>query len=239
MKVLIIPDVHARRFWKKAVDEHMNEVDKVVFLGDYCDPYQDEGIEYSWEDTLSNFEEILQFKKDNPDKVVLLLGNHDEHYRSNYYSKIAMSTRYDKAHSQKIAELLNGDNRSLFKICHTEEIGGKKVVFSHAGITKFWLDKCKMTFDEELINSLEDSIEGLKDLGVIGFYRTWVGEKTGSILWCDVREFVTNEGLGDEYFQVFGHTRLGKGKSIIDKNYACIDSQEAFIMDEDGIKIIN
>ena len=29
MKLLIIPDVHGRTFWKDAVDKHDNECDKV------------------------------------------------------------------------------------------------------------------------------------------------------------------------------------------------------------------
>lgn len=33
--ILIIPDVHGRTFWKYAIDKY----DKVIFLGDYLDPY--------------------------------------------------------------------------------------------------------------------------------------------------------------------------------------------------------
>lgn len=73
-KVLIIPDVHGRPFWRKA-KEKINSVDKVVFLGDYLDPYGYEGI--TRENAIEEFKEIIQFKVDNPDKVILLLGNHD------------------------------------------------------------------------------------------------------------------------------------------------------------------
>ena len=37
-KILIIPDVHGRSFWKKAVET--GDYEKVVFLGDYADPYE-------------------------------------------------------------------------------------------------------------------------------------------------------------------------------------------------------
>ena len=40
--ILIIPDVHGRLFWKKAVET--GDYEKVVFLGDYVDPYELEGI---------------------------------------------------------------------------------------------------------------------------------------------------------------------------------------------------
>ena len=55
--------------------EMIDEVDQVVFLGDYLDPYSREGI--TFEDALIEFEEILDFKKAYPDKVVLLVGNHE------------------------------------------------------------------------------------------------------------------------------------------------------------------
>ena len=41
-KILIIPDVHGRRFWRDAIES--DDYDKVIFLGDYLDPYPDEGI---------------------------------------------------------------------------------------------------------------------------------------------------------------------------------------------------
>lgn len=42
VKYLIIPDVHGRTFWKKSVYDYLEnhpEV-KIIFLGDYLDPYQ-------------------------------------------------------------------------------------------------------------------------------------------------------------------------------------------------------
>lgn len=72
-KILIVPDVHGRTFWKKA-KELINEVDTVVFLGDYMDPYPEEGITY--EEAINNFKEIIEFAKTYKDKVILLKGNH-------------------------------------------------------------------------------------------------------------------------------------------------------------------
>ena len=74
MECLVVPDVHGRAFWKDAKNAITN-VDKVIFLGDYLDPYRHEGI--TFEDAVMEFEDILAFKEDYPDKVVLLLGNHE------------------------------------------------------------------------------------------------------------------------------------------------------------------
>ena len=40
-KLIIIPDVHGRSFWRDAVKR--NPGAEFIFLGDYLDPYPDEG----------------------------------------------------------------------------------------------------------------------------------------------------------------------------------------------------
>ena len=235
MKILVIPDIHSRRFWKVPLEKHFNKVDKIVFLGDYCDPYMDEGIEYEWQDTLSNFNEIVELKRQNPDKVVLLLGNHDMHYRNSQFCKYAKSTRYDGIHSHKLNELFNGDNYKLFQLCYCVENNGRRIIFTHAGITKFWAEMCGVTYDENIqdaINNLEESAEGIGKLAVIGRERTWFGEKTGSPIWCDLREFVSNETIDANAFQIFGHSRLKTGACASTKEFACIDSRTAFILSD-------
>ena len=77
-KILILPDVHGRQFWKDACLNHKDEFEKIVFLGDYVSPYPYEEI--SNKKAIDVFEEVLKFKKENPDKVVLLMGNHDFSY---------------------------------------------------------------------------------------------------------------------------------------------------------------
>lgn len=235
MKILVIPDIHSRRFWKVPLEKHFNKVDKIVFLGDYCDPYMDEGIEYEWKDTLSNFNEIVELKRQNPDKVVLLLGNHDMHYRNKQFERYARSTRYDGIHSNKLYELFNGDNYKLFQLCYSVENNGRRIIFTHAGITKFWTERCEVKYDEniqETINNLEESAKGIGKLAVIGRERTWFGEKTGSPVWCDLREFVSNESVDNRAFQIFGHSRLKSGVCASTKEFACVDSRTAFILSD-------
>ena len=42
--MIIIPDTHCRTFWKDAVRKK-GETEKVIFLGDYLEPYtEQEGI---------------------------------------------------------------------------------------------------------------------------------------------------------------------------------------------------
>ena len=69
-KILVLGDLHGRLFWKEIIEKE--NPDKIIFLGDYVSTH--EGI--SAEQQLSNLEEILTYKENNPDKVILLRGNH-------------------------------------------------------------------------------------------------------------------------------------------------------------------
>ena len=41
-RIMVIPDVHGRLFWKEPVLKYLDVVDRIVFLGDYLDPYPNE-----------------------------------------------------------------------------------------------------------------------------------------------------------------------------------------------------
>ena len=41
-RLLVIPDLHGRKFWREAIANNIGQVDKVIFLGDYLDPYMNE-----------------------------------------------------------------------------------------------------------------------------------------------------------------------------------------------------
>ena len=55
---MVIPDVHGRYFWKEPVKKYFDTVDRVVFLGDYLDPY--EGEEGLADDIFENMMEIVR-----------------------------------------------------------------------------------------------------------------------------------------------------------------------------------
>lgn len=123
MRTAIIPDVHGRPFWRK-IKEKINDVDKVIFLGDYLDPYGYEGI--TSESAIEEFKEIIQFKVDNPDKVILLLGNHDCAYCYDFGS----ASRYDYANEELIKEIFE-NFKSLFQLKYFSE----DILYTHAGVT--------------------------------------------------------------------------------------------------------
>ena len=209
-KILVVSDVHGRTFWLKA-KELINEVDKVVFLGDYVDPYSYEGI--NRREAINQFKDIIQFAKDNPDKVVLLLGNHDVHYC--FY--VTRSSRYDQVHAEEIRKIFS-ENMDLFKLWYLQD----GYLFSHAGITNSWLKtSLECTLEEFLKKSIYDVAPYLDD---ISYYRGGYC-KTGSIIWSDVREYDRDE----TYYQVFGHTQIET--PAITNKWACLDSKNCFLID--------
>ena len=185
MKILVIPDVHGRKFWKNAVSLYENDCDKIIFLGDYLDPYEWEGI--TRKEAISNFEEIIEYKRNNKDKVILLLGNHDMHY---YAKEFHTRSRYDSSNAYHISDDFN-KNRSLFQLAYEEKIGDKNFLFTHAGVMNSWVKRNEKVIGTPTVESLNHLLEipdGIKILTDVSNYRTWFGDETGSIVWSDMRE---------------------------------------------------
>lgn len=217
-KILIVPDVHGRKFWHKA-KEMINSVDKVVFLGDYLDPYPWECI--SRLDTIKEFEEIIKFKDDNPDKVVLLLGNHDCAYCFNFGS----ASRYDYENEFEIKNLFS-TNIGLFRLYFREG----NYLFTHAGITRDWLRTYLPEYDIERFTTLTTK-ELVPFLWKVSFLRGG-DQDTGSIVWSDVSE----GDREDTCYQIFGHTQQESEPIITDK-WACLDVRRCFLLDTETGKI--
>ena len=229
--MIVIPDIHGRAFWKDAVNGRENE--KIIFIGDYLDSYPDEGI--SPEDAFENFKEIAEFKKQNNDNVVLLIGNHDCHY---FYPGFERCTRYCRRMSRELEKFYQ-DNFGIFKIAHEEVIDGKRFVFSHSYIHKLWLDDVygedgwyENTVIDELNNDFSRQIYGLGcALSNVSCYRGGF-ESYGSMVWSDIREvdLFKKPIIGD--YAVFGHTQLVR--PVVTEYKACLDCRRCFLINENG-----
>ena len=242
-KILVLPDIHCRSFWKEPL-EHIDEYNKVVVLGDYFDPYPYEGL--TIENGFKNLEELIKIKKENKEKVVLLLGNHDCHY----INGAGAGSRYNRIWAPKFKNLFK-ENIDLFDIATEANIGKVRYFFSHAGVLKGWLEDHSKLFnlkegDElpkaEVFNNLFKSddkptkdrfMSALTDVGP----SRWGNARNGSMVWADVDDhkfWENNPNFFDGVYQVFGHSQQVK-YPVITEHYACLDCRKAFVIDVEGI----
>lgn len=205
MNVVAIGDIHGRHVWKEIVSEHP-KADKFVFIGDYVDPYpHDKEATQITSRLIDNFEEILRFKRESPEQVVLLIGNHDYHYLPNCE---AAYSRFDGSIARDMEEILSAAiKEGLVQVCFEAE----GVLYSHAGFTKTWCSDRYVDMDniEEFCNNL--LLHGTLDYGFLVKSSTqdWSGDDVfQSPMWVRP-DSLKRDGI-DEYTQVVGHTQFGR-----------------------------
>jgi hypothetical protein len=139
-KILVLGDIHGQDIWKSI---NPDDYDKIVFIGDYVDSFT-----ITPHDQLNNLMDIIQFKKDNPDKVILLFGNHDYHYLvdDQRYSG------YDPVFAPQFRMVFR-EHIKLFQMVY-EPFG--RIYCSHAGITFKWLKTHGITQDKDMMNTIND-----------------------------------------------------------------------------------
>lgn len=190
-EIIVIGDVHGERRWKDIVEKHSGG--RFVFLGDYCDPY-DKALPDN--DVVENLKQIIEFKKEHPHSVTLLLGNHDVQY---IYDRAPACSRFMVNSMDKINAIFK-ENVALFKQVYSS--GG--LLFTHAGVTEEWFQTafpgCDGNDVVEMINKCRDR----KALFACGIAR-WGDELYGGIFWADRREF---ENPLNGWTQVVGHSRV-------------------------------
>ena len=144
----LIGDIHGRDAWRQLVREDAVN----IFLGDYLDPYGSE-TRKAGEDALAHLQAIVAYKEQHPE-TILLLGNHDLHYlwRECY-------SRYNYQCAKQFAEFFR-QNWHHFQMAYAI---GKRILVSHAGVTKPWCELAGVplglsTFDlaETLNNMVKD-----------------------------------------------------------------------------------
>ena len=248
VKVLVVPDVHGRLFWTEEVYGVLENTDdvKVVFLGDYLDPYDEDCVDKEY--CIKVLDDIIELKKKYRDRVILIIGNHDYHYFNGQIGGVRKDlVRKDDIRSRFV------DNMDLFEYYHIETVGGVKYLFSHAGFLKCWLwgerrflgiDVEGISNDEfyELIDIDFISKMNFKDIFTDKQGRMSIGSRgpsrggydIPSFLWADV-----SDHLGDNMdipgcVQVYAHTR--RDYPIHIGNEYCLDCAECFYIFESGLK---
>lgn len=229
--MIIIPDIHGRNFWQKIVRD--NPTERILFLGDYVDPYPQEGLTTS--DGIDQLEAVIKLKCERPKDVTLLLGNHDLTY---IYPDYIMASRHDFALADETEKFFT-ENAELFHIAYAERIARKEHVFSHAGFHPLWVNANGKLFLKAASYSQLASIANqlfhsgdprfIKALSNVSALRGGLSP-AGSIVWADEHEFA-NAVLPKDVYQIFGHTQQDESP-IITSRYACLDCRKAFRLNE-------
>lgn len=233
--VIVNPDIHGRTFWK----QNLNTDNITIFLGDYLDPYPFEHITH--ETAIENFKEIIEYKKQNEDKVILLLGNHDYPYLEETYYYLS---RYHSRHAEylhKPIHKLYEENKTLFQLAYTYN----DILFTHAGVNKTWLTEQLHLSDivtpqetETEINKLfnNPTKENMEKLHMVSWLRGGF-DNYSSCIWQDVHEMTEFE---TQFKQIFGHTLQGHftldntvvyDPPIITDKYMMLDNTKQYIVD--------
>jgi hypothetical protein len=196
MRLITIPDLHGKTVWRQ-IDPAA--YDRLVFLGDYVD---DRDGRVSDQQMLQNLRGILDLKARFPEKVVLLLGNHDVHYRDYPHFR---SSGFRESMREALREIFRRDD---FQIAFQVE----NYLFTHAGVSAEWwawtrrrapwLDESAGAPMADRLNALFRSPESHR-LHTISYLRQGP-HPLGGPTWADFEE--THDDPLPGHHQVVGHT---------------------------------
>jgi hypothetical protein len=224
MKIIALGDTHGRDIWKQIVKVE-EDFDKFIFIGDYFDTR--EGIDASTQ--IQNFKEILEFKKANPDKVFLLIGNHDFHYLKGCGETYS---GYQQYAAMDINEVLQPAITSgHMQICHVFD----EYIFSHAGLTKTWCEN-----NEIDLYNIEESVN-VRFMKNMESFKFEYGENldrsgddvTQSPIWVRIPSLFRDMVKGFTY--VVGHTTVKEmhmASNIIAID--CLSTSNEYLVIQDG-----
>lgn len=222
MTTLVIPDIHQDIQGVKKIlnTEDINQIDEVIFLGDWFDSFHEPPKVASFKETCLFLRDIVWENNQNK-KMIFLVGNHDLAYiynnKKNGYSNVIQTPTYwcSGVTKSKISTFRQvfydkglKDEWFLenFKIAHRSQ----GWIFSHAGMVNrqipyghtinqiidevlpdVWLNFRNITYRQNALISAVGVARGGQD-------------NTGGLLWLDYHsEFFASPDIGK---QVFGHT---------------------------------
>ena len=215
-QIITIGDIHGINGWKNIVNEYVDpatglikEDILIIFMGDYLDSFLHTNLRL-----LTNFNEIIELKKQNINNVVLLLGNHEIHY-------IVKSKRYGGYRAEMQADIYKvyNKNKSLFTFAYQHNTENSTILFTHAGVREAWYT--------EFIWQAGNLLPSQKNIRDMAIYLNLAWEhKLEILLSCsrpnggydayDGPLWVRPDRLKGDYIpglsQVVGHTETGGGK---------------------------
>lgn len=221
MKTITIGDLHGKGHWK-FVDPA--QYDKIIFIGDYLDAFDVDN-----ETMLDNLNDIIYFKNVYPDKVILLIGNHDQ---LQYVHNVRCS-----GFRPEMAVVFKGvleENRDLFQAAFQH----KDIIWTHAGIHDGWYNtRCKEP-TERLAGELNEPMWNIADVLNLAYeagsrFMFDIGRRrggrhdVGGPFWVD-KDLLSKKPLKG-YRQIVGHNKVDEIKTINGVTFVdVLDTKEEF-----------
>lgn len=218
MKILVLGDIHGRTIWKDIIEKE--NPDKVIFLGDYVSTHDN----ISSTQQINNLEEILTYKENNPDKVILLRGNHCVQHLGYYWAECS-------GWDPKIWQYMSESNfkERFLKLTQWIYIDENlKTIFSHAGISDVWMDNSNINSIYD-INKLEPS--ELFGFTPDSFYDYYGNSITQPLTW--IRPQALCKCNISKWDQVVGHTPVKS--DIVNLKKATKENRNIWLCDALGL----
>ena len=201
---LFVGDLHCKQKMVLPLIDNVvkdNEVDTIVFLGDYVDDW------YSTDSyVIDSLNEHIKWYKKACKKlnIVNLCGNHDWCY-------LFKSHNVSSGHHYNIEEQVRLLLKKLnITMSYSFTSRGKDYLVTHSGVTSSWLNEVKydrMLSSEDICRFLNKCFHSKDEkLNYCGPTRKGTDEVSGP-LWTDAREFEYNKNsVGIDFNQIVGHT---------------------------------
>lgn len=224
-KIYVIGDVHGRPKWQ-LLKKH--KVDKFIFIGDYFDSFDINGTAQ-----IENFKKIIEFKKKYPDKVVLMIGNHDYHYLN---SNELPYSGFQKYLYREIRDILE-KNIEYLQMSYLLTFNDEDYLFTHAGVTKTWceyngIDTLSSKIDTDINNLFKENMDAFAFVG----FDPYGDSYESSPIWVRPKSLLYNSI--DGFIQIVGHTTQKEVTVLNVKNntFVFADSPDFFTtIDSSGI----
>ena len=184
-RIVVLGDIHGIMVWKDIIAKE--QPDQVIFLGDYVSTHEN----VSDEEQVENLKEILRYKDEHPE-TILLRGNHDLQHLGYYWAECS-------GYFPRVAmEMSHLKDEFLAKTQWIHVMGN--IVFSHAGISRVWLEDNFLTLDD---------INMLGPTELFGFTSSDPRDQFGDSpeqppTW--IRPMTLMKVMIPDYTQVVGHT---------------------------------
>jgi predicted phosphodiesterase len=226
MKIMVFGDLHGENKWENHVKK-IDQYDYVVFMGDYVDSFTHLDVEL-----IENLDNLIKLKEKHQNKVILLLGNHDNQYLYSDFPETRCS-----GFRQHIYLKLKSRYKNYFDFFNAA-FQTENILFTHAGLLKAHYDKLNAINknDNQRYDSYLNKMFFEKPRAMFSVSALRGGDDMhGGIFWADWRELVMEKECLP-INQVVGHS-ANYGGEFISQNGKFIFNADSILKNQSFYEI--